>query len=179
MSCLRKGLDVASGSKGISMLLDILRTIVDVVRAGYQAARKVPQVTCDIEGLYRARWSPDFFPDEKGNTIAEGIRIETAGAIRLANSGSVETTVKGAKVVCSSSRKTVGQLECSVRSKKTHYAPPLSGIIFMPPRIWGPETITIEGSLWGIDEPPEDLEANLVIEVVSQRPIKKKTKLYL
>jgi hypothetical protein len=159
--------------------LDILRIIVDVVKAGYQAARRIPQVTCDVKGLYKARWSPDFFPDENGSIIAEGIRIETAGTILLANSGSVDTTVKGVQVVCMSGKKILGQLECSVKSKKGGYAPPLSGVILLPRRIWGPETIRIEGSLWGIDEPPKDLEAKLVIEVVSQRPIKKKIKLYL
>jgi len=161
------------------MLSDIFRVIVDVVRAGYQAARKIPQVTCDVKGLYKARWSPDFFPDEEGNIIAEGIRIETAGTILLANSGWVDTAVKGVQVVCMSGKKVLGQLECGMKSKKSGYTPPLSGLILLPRRIWGPETITIEGSLWGMDEPPRDLEAELVIEVVSQRPIKKKIKLYL
>jgi hypothetical protein len=152
--------------------LDIPRTIVDVVKAGYYAARQIPRVTCDVKGLYKARWSLDSFPDESGNTIAEGIRIETAGTILLANSGSVDTTVKDIHVVCMSGKKILGQLQCD-------YEPSLSGVIINPRRIWGPESIRIEGSLWGINEPPEDLEAELVIEVVSQRPIKKKIKLYL
>jgi hypothetical protein len=160
-------------------MLDIFRLIVDVVRAGYQAARKIPRVTCDIHGVYKARWSPDFFPDESGNTIAEGIRIETAGTILLANSGSVDTTVKHIYVVCMSGKKILGQLQCRLRTKRSDYESSLSGVIIKPRRIWGPETISIEGSLWNINEPPKDLEAELVIEIVSQRPIKKKIKLYL
>ena len=152
--------------------LDIFKSIVDVVKAGYKAARNIPHVTCDVKGLYKARWSPDSFHDENGNTIAEGIRIETAGTILLANSGSLDTTVKDVHVVCMSGKKILGQLQCDYESS-------LSGVIIKPRRIWGPKTIRIEGSLWGIGEPPKDLEAELVIEVVSQRPIKKKIGLYL
>ena len=159
--------------------LDIFRLLIDVVKAGYHAARQIPQVTCDIHGVYKARWSPDSFPDESGNTIAEGIRIETAGTILLVNSGSVDTTVKDVHVVCMSGKKILGQLRCILTAKRSDYELSLSGVIIEPRRIWGPKTIRIEGSLWGINEPPKDLEAELVIEVVSQRPIKKKIKLYL
>ena len=120
-----------------------------------------------------------FFPDENGNTIAEGIRIETAGTILLANSGSVDTTVKDVHVVCMSGKKKLGQLQCRLMTKRSDYESSLSAVIIKPRRIWGPETISMEGSLWNISKPPEDLEAELVIEVVSQRLIKKKIKLYL
>ena len=152
---------------------------MDVVKAGYQAARKIPQVTCDVRGVYKARWSPDFFPDESGNTIAEGIEIYTKATILLANSGSVDTTVKDAYVVCRSGKKILGQLQCRLMTKESDYGPPLSGVVIEPRRIWGPETISIKGSLWDINKPPKDLEAELVIEVVAQRSIKKKIKLYL
>jgi len=47
-----------------------------------------------------------------------------------------------------------------------------------PRRIWGPEVIEFRGSLWDIEKPPEDLQAELIIEVVAQRSIKRKIKLY-
>lgn len=159
--------------------LDMFRLVVDVVRAGYQTARNLPRVTCDIKGVYQARWSPDFLPDENGNTVAEGIRIETLGTILLSNSGSVDTTVKDVYVICMSGKKKLGQLQCRLTTKRSGYESSLSGVILLPRRIWGPKTIGIEGSLWNISKPPEDLEAELVIEVVSQRPIRKKIKLYL
>lgn len=159
-------------------ILDIFKLIMDVVKAGYQAARKIPQVTCDVRSVYKARWSPDFFPDESGNTIAEGIEIYTKATILLANSGSVDTTVKDAYVVCRSAKKTLGQLQCRLMTKESDYGPPLSGVVIAPRRIWGPETINIRGTLWNIGELPEDLETELVIEVVAQRPIKKKIKLH-
>jgi len=159
-------------------MLDIFKLIMDVVKAGYQAARKIPQVTCDVRGVYKARWSPDFFPDENGDTIAKGIEISTQATILLANSGSVDTTVKDAYIVCRSGKKILGHLQCRFMTKESDYGPPLSGVVIEPRRIWGPETISIRGSLWDINEPPTDLEAELVIEVVAQRSIKKKIKLY-
>lgn len=159
--------------------LDMFRLIVDVVRAGYQTARNLPRVTCDIKDVYQARSSPDFFPDENGNTVGEGIRIETLATILLSNSGSVDTTVKDIYVICMSGRRELGQLRCRLMTKRSGYESSLSGIILLPRGIWGPKTISIEGSLWNISKPPEDLEAELVIEVVSQRPIRKKLKLYL
>lgn len=52
------------------------------------------------------------------------------------------------------------------------------GVMLEPRRIWGPEVIEFRGSLWDIEKPPEDLQAELIIEVVAQRSIKRKIKLY-
>ena len=117
-------------------------------------------------------------PNEKGETVDEGIEIYTKASILLANSGSVDTTVKDAYIVCRTGKKILGQLQCRFMTKGSDYGPPLSGVVIEPRRIWGPETISIRGTLWDTNELPKDLEAELVIEVVAQRSIKKKIKLY-
>jgi len=157
-------------------MLGPLRLLVDVVKAGYQVATKMPRITCNIRSVYNARWSPDFFSDEHGNVEGEGIRIEACISILLDNSGGADTTLKDIYVVCKSHRKQLGRLSCYAIAKDKNRQ--LAGIIVEPRRIWGPETLEIVGSLWDIDRPPKDLEATLVVEVVAQRPVKKKIKFY-
>ena len=161
-------------------ILDFFKLIIDVIKAGYQAATKIPRVTCDVRGVYKARWSPDYFPNESGDTIAEGIEIDTKVEILLDNKGSVDTTLKDAYVVVRSHKKVLGRLEHHLLNRTKEYDQRrIHGIVIEPRRIWGPETIQFRGSLWDIKKPPEDLEAELVIEVVAQRPIRRKINLYL
>ncbi len=159
-------------------ILDYLQLIVPSIRGVLKRLMNRPSVTCDVRGVYEAQWSPDFIPNEKGGTDAEGIEIRTKAIILLANSGPVDTTVKDAYIVCRSSKKILGQLQCRFMTTSSDYGPPLSGVVIEPRRTWGPETISIRGTLWDIDEPPKDLGAELVMEVVAQRSIKKKIKLY-
>lgn len=158
-------------------ILDFVGLIADVFKIGYNAVTKRPNVTCDVKGVFQARWSPDYMPDGKGGTEAEGIEIWTRATIQLANSGFVDTTVKDAYVVCRSGKKALGRLRCMIPTKQSDYGPPLSGVVIEPRRVWGPNTISIRGTLWHINELPKDLESELIVEVLSQRSVKKKFRL--
>jgi hypothetical protein len=161
-------------------ILDPLKLIVDVIKAGYQAATKMPRITCDIRGMYASRYGPDYLPSLSGNDIeAEGIEIETHIEILLSNSGGVDTTLKDIYVLCNSRGKKLGRLSCYFReAQDKFYDRDFAGIVIEPRRIWGPKTLKIQGSLWNIDKPPKNMKATLVVEVVSQRPIKKRVKFF-
>jgi len=162
------------------MILDIAKVAVDVFKAGYNTATNRPQITCDVHGVYAARWCLDHMPDGKGGSDAEGMLIETGATILLANSGRVDTTVKDVYVICRSGKKVLGKLRCEWQVTRMEYdLQPLSGVIVEPRRVWGPNRIKIQGTLWNIRELPKDLKAELVVDVVAQRPIKRSIKLYL
>lgn len=158
---------------------DIVKLIIDAIKAGYHAATNRPHVICDVLGVYKARWSPDFFPGENGNTVAEGIEINTKARIRLTNEGRVDTTLKDIHIIVRSGKAVLGQLPAyPSRSVDKFHDKSICGAVIKPRRMWGPEVIEFRGSFWNIYELPPDLEAELVVEVVAQRPIKKKIKLY-
>lgn len=158
---------------------DMSHLVISAVAGIYNIATKRPRVTCDVRGVYGAKWGPDYLPDESGKTVAEGIEIYTGVEILLANNGPVDTTLQDAYVVVKSHKKVLGHLRhYLLRGKHKHDESYIHGIVIEPRRIWGPEHLHFRGSMWGIEEPQKDWEAELVIEVVAQRPVKRKISLY-
>lgn len=148
------------------------RLIIDAIKVGYRAARGIPRITCDVLGVYKARWGPDYFHDEKGNVIAEGMEIDTRVSLRLNNVGAVDTQVKEIYLLLKSGKKLLGRLN-------PLHNPLSEGIIIKPRRFWEPKTIQFRGSLWDIHEPLKGMRGELIVEVVAQRHVKRKINLYL
>ena len=155
-------------------MLDFFRLIVDIFRAAYLAARNRPDVTCDEYYVSKAVWYPDSISDEHGNVIAEGITIELVVAFLLANNGPVDTTLKDAYVVIKHDKKKLGLLT-HIRSH--YYMGKIHEIQIGPRKAWGNLWLKLAGFLEDVTEPPKDLKAELVVEPVAQRPVRKKVDL--
>lgn len=156
-------------------MADLFGLIADIFKAGYLAARNRPQVTCDVYYVSKARWYPDFIPDEHGSVIAEGITIELVVAFLLSNNGPVDTTLKDAYVVIKHNKKELGRLT-HIRSH--FYMGKIHEIEIGPRKAWGNLWLKLCGFFEDITEPSKDLKAELVIEPVAQRPVRKKIHLY-
>ena len=167
-------------------MVDLFVLIANIFKAGYLVAINRPQVTCNLHGVFKTRWYPDYIPDEDGKTIAEGIRIELTIKFLLANNGPVDTTLKDTYVVIKHNRKELCRLKHSVdhyhmKMKDKDYYYDVSKIYrtqIKSRQTWGPEELKFEGNIWGMEEIPQDLKAELIIEPVAQRPVRKKITLY-
>jgi hypothetical protein len=156
-------------------ILGFFKLVADICRAAYLAVRNRPGVTCDKISAYKAIWYPDSIPDEQGNVVAEGIAIELVVSFMLTNNGPVDTTLKDTYVVVKHGKKKLGRL---THISSQYYMGHIHEIQIEPRKAWGYLWLKLYGFLEGITEPPEDLKAELVIEVVAQQPVKKKINLY-
>jgi len=153
----------------ILSLLGLLATLTDKFLS-FLLQHK-PQVTCDICGVYKAHWGPDYFPDELG--VVEGIEIRVPVNFLLANNGSVGTTIKNAYIKVRYARnKSTILSNAGIRVK-------LQVIEIGPRKTLGPYMVKFSGSLWDVYEPPKDLRAELIVEPVAQRPIRRPINLFL
>lgn len=167
-------------------MTDLFGLIADIFKAAYLAARNRPQVTCDLHGVFKARWYADYIHDDEGRIIAEGIRIELAIKILLANNGPVDTTLKDAYVVIKHDRKELCRLSHSLDryhikvSGKDRYfdTSKIYGTKIKSRDTWGPHRLEFGGNIWKVKELPQDLKAELIIEPVAQRPVRKKILLH-
>jgi len=156
-------------------MIDLFILIANILRAAYLAAINRPQVTCDLHGVFKARWYPDYIPDEDGKTIAEGIRIELTIKFLLANNGPVDTMLKDAYIVIRRDKKELGRLT-HFRSK--YWKGKIHEIQIRPRKVWGPEYLHFGGFLESVTKVTKDLKAKLIIEPVAQHPLSKKIHLY-
>lgn len=149
-------------------VIDLLRWLTDVAKAVWSATGQRPRVTCDVQYVLPARWAPDWFYDQDGKELATGIMLEADVNFLLSNHGSVDTSIKDIYInVRYSKNKNV---------KLSSYLP-VHKVVISPRRNWGPKSIKFYGSIWGIDKPPDVLRAELVIELLAQRPIIKQIEL--
>jgi hypothetical protein len=149
-------------------VIDLLRWLTDVAKAVWSATGQRPSVTCDIQYTLPARWSPDWFHDQNGKELATGIMFEADVNLLLSNHGSVDTSIKDIYINVRYSKN---------RNVKLTSSLPVQQVVISPRRNWGPKSIEFSGSIWGIDKPPDVLKAELVIEPLAQRPIRKQIEL--
>ena len=156
----------------MEFILSLLASLADKFLSFSQLLRHKPRVTCDIHGVFAGKWSPDFFPEEYGGS--EGIQINVPVSLLLANNGSVDTTIKDAYINVRYARNKPIRL---TPIETVHVK--IQGAEIGPRKIWGPHMVTFIGSLWDIYEPPQDLRAELIVEPVAQKPIRRPIKLFL
>ena len=156
-------------------MTNLFGLIADIFKAAYLAARNRPQVTCDVHHIFEARWGPDYFHNDDGEIIAEGIRLELTIAFLLANNGPVDTMLKDAYIVIRRDKKELGRLT-HFRSK--YWKGKIHEIQIGPRKVWGPEYLHFGGFLEGVTKVTKDLKAKLIIEPVAQHPLSKKIHLY-
>jgi hypothetical protein len=152
-----------------------LGRILDSFRFTYLAARNRPHVSCDnVSTFYPALWGPDYFFDIDGKEIASGIEITVHVSFLLANHGPVKTGIKDIYIEVIHNKKKKGRLEYQPDTKdKRLHLNKVQDIQIGPREPWGPCTLRFSGSIWNIDEPTKDTKAKLVIEPMTQRPLKK------
>jgi hypothetical protein len=157
-------------------MIDLVRSIISALHAGWVYFRNRPNVTCDIRSVNKARWEPDWIYDEEGNEIASGIRIEVVVSFLLANEGPVDTTIKDIHINIKRGR----NVECRLQdSLARHLDDTAQKTIEIGPRkAWGPTALRFSGSWWDVHEPTQDLSAELIVEAVAQQSVSKKIKLY-
>ncbi|MBM3173110.1 MAG: hypothetical protein FJ022_03610 [Chloroflexi bacterium] len=149
-------------------VIDFLRWLTDVAKAVWSATGQRPSVTCDIQYTLPARWGPDWFHDQDGKELATGIMLEADINLLLSNHGSVDTSIKDIYITVRYSKNSSVKLTSGL---------PVQKVVISPRRNWGPKQITFYGSIWGIDKPPDFLRAELVINPLAQRPIRKQIEL--
>jgi len=154
-------------------MLDYIKSLVGILWNLWLTVNKRPKVTFDVLGVYRAQWLPDCEHDAEGNVIAEGIRVEAKVQLLLSNSGPVDTTLKGISIRFKYNDAKIGLLLWQ-HWKDKDIAP---GARIMPRGVWGPKYLDFSNVLWDVTELPKILEAELVVEPVAQRPVRRKIKL--
>jgi len=113
--------------------------------------------------------------DHKGNEIAEGIRIEVTVGFLIANNGPVDTTIKDIYISIKYNKDKSGRLT-SVAWQSAKDIQQKAHI--MPRGIWGPKYLEFCGCLWDVYERPKDIKAELIVEPVAQKPVKKNIELF-
>ena len=139
---------------------------------------KRPKVTCDIREVDTARWTPDLWYDEGSDDVVEGIRIKVRVGFLIANNGPVDTTIKDIYIGVKYNKGKSGRLtsddwqseqaEKNILQQQTH---------IMPRGTWGPKELDFSGSLFDENELPMNIEAELVVEPVAHRPVRRKINL--
>lgn len=145
-------------------MFDLLARLTDIIRTVWLAARQRPSVTCDIRLTPQGWWGPDWLHDDKGKELASGIQFKIEVYFLLSNDGPVDTSIKDIYIELT---------YCQNKHIKLTSGLPVQTIVIAPRRSWGPKSISFYDSIWNIDNPPQDMKFQLVVEPLAQRPIRK------
>ena len=155
--------------------LDYAKSFIGILWHFWLTLNKRPKVTCDIRSVYSARWHPESMHDYKGTIIGEGIRIYVIVGFLIANNGPVDTTIKDIYVDIKYNKEKSGRL-ISVAWQSAKDVQQKAHI--MPRGTWGPKQWEFEGSLWDGHVLPKNMKAELVVEPVAQRPVRREFTLF-
>ena len=155
-------------------MFDSIKSAIGLLWNLWAIVNNRPRVTFDVLSVYRAEWYPDWMHDEKGNVIGEGIGINCKFEVIVSNHGPVDTTLKDIHVHLKYDDAKTGRLLWQHRKDKD-IAP---GARVMPRSVWGPHHLYFNVTLWNVTELPQITEAELVIEPVAHKPVRRKVKLW-
>jgi hypothetical protein len=145
-------------------MFDLLGWLTDLIRRVWLAAMQRPDVRCDIRFTPQARWTPDWWHDDKGKDLASGIQFEISINFLLANHGPVNTSLQNLYIELTYHRNRHAKLASGLLVQEIEIA---------PRRSWGPKSVSFSGSIWNIDKPPQDMKFQLIVEPLGQRPVRK------
>jgi len=154
------------------MALNLFKWLVDSLLRLYLVLRNRPKIVCDHISTGPARWRPDYVPESVYYTISKeersGVMIEVRVSFLLSNEGPVDTSIKAIYIDVKHSQ-----------GKHHHFNARLQEQIEIGPRkTWPVNFVEFSGTLWGVDDIPGDMEAELVVEPVAQKPVHKKLRLW-
>ncbi len=160
----------------MSILLDVIKLLFDFLGRFYRIVTNRPKIICDKVYTSPARYQPDSVPEwlrnGSDNEETSGVEILCSVSFLLSNEGAVDTSIKDIYIDVKyidpkRSQERHGRLACVLQK----------GVVIGPRRTWsgGGEVC---GTLRGVDELPKNMETTLVIEPVSQKPVRKKIRLW-
>ena len=155
------------------MVDTIIKCFVTIFWQIYLTVKKRPKITCDIRYSCQAQWYPDFWAPE--GELLEGISIKVIVPFLIANNGPVDTTIKNIYV----SLKYDEDKSVSLFAQDSDiYKDKEQPTQIMPRSIWGVTKLEFSLFLANVHELPANIEAELVIEPVAHRPVRRKINLH-
>jgi hypothetical protein len=154
------------------MDLNLFKWLGDSLLRFYLILRNKPKIVCDHIHIQPARYTPDSVPESVYYTIDEaernGIAIECRVSFLLSNEGPVDTSIKAIYIDVKHSQGKHHHLNARLQEQ----------IEIGPRKTWPAEWVEFNGTLWGVDDIPGDIEAELVVEPVAQKPVRRKINLW-